>query len=504
MSENILSIDVSSELETLCEAQLRGIWQVPAELVRLALRIGADEVAVDRRRRGFGISWNGPLIDGAVLANLRAALDMNSGPGDRQRAIAAIEGSGMEALLWASGLRGARIRIAVADGREQWWFECRRRRPCLTKKFSAEGSNAVEIEWRCQGLDRRRAMKWLAIAARFAPARVVVGGNPGPRHFVGGLFHLRVEDPVPCRLGLTRTGDDPVLWLLRDGVVSARATIPGYPPFEAAVELRGFVAQGASSADMRRAVTPYLEELVDRAVWMMVEVSDRLAEMATRDASRICLLLLRAARKGIRAREICRLNLVPNAADGHRRLSVDDIRELAERSGGVLSAVDHGEHVGEGPVDPESTLLASSEIRDLLTELTGVRFQSPTLRESDVPSRVVEGLRALSSRLVRRLRGLFARREVVLEELQPREITTLAALRTALSPAGVYLVEGYGFTGRTARGVVVPRSGPAMAAGAGLVAAEPVWLYPLLLALDTGSDPPDELRESWLDSLGEK
>jgi hypothetical protein len=471
---------------------------VPAELVRLALRLGANEVSVGRRGRGFVMSWNGPLIGGGVIADLRTALDVKGSPEDRQSAIAAIEGSGMEALLWASGLRGARIRIMIAGRREQLWFEHRRRRPRLTKGDHAERPNTVEIEWRCQGLDRRRAMRWLAIAARFAPARVLVDGNPGPRHFAGGLFHVRVEDPVPCRLGLTRTGEDPVLWLLRDGVVSARATIPGYPPFEAAVELKDLVAPGASSADMRRAVTPYLEELVDRAVWMMVEVSDRLFEMAPGDAGRICLLLLRAARKGLRAREICRLDLVPNAIDGHRRLSVEEIRELAGRSGGVLSAIDHGEHAGESLVDPESTLLASSEIRDLLMELTGARFQSPSVRKGGLPSRVVDGFRTVSGRLLRRLRGLLTGREVPPAELQPQEITTLTAMRAAMSPIGVYLCEGRGSPGRTARSVVVPRSGSVMTAGADLVASEPVWLYPLLLALDTGTEPPNDLRESWL------
>jgi hypothetical protein len=48
--------------------------------------------------------------------------------------------------------------------------------------------------------------------------------------------------------------------------------------------------------------------------------------------------------------------------------------------------------------------------------------------------------------------------------------------------------------------VVVPRSGSVMTAGADLVASEPVWLYPLLLALDTGTELPDDLRESWLEA----
>jgi hypothetical protein len=498
VSEKLLSIDVSSELETLCQAQLRGTWQVPAELVRLAVRLGVEEVSVGRRRRGVIISWSGPAIDAGVLAELRTALDAASGPGDRQRSIAAIERSGMEALLWASGLRGGRIRMTVADGRGKWLFEHRRRRSHLTKNDRLKGPNAVEIEWRCPGLDRRRAMRWLAIAARFASTRLLVDGVPGPRHFADGLFHVRVEEPVPCKLGLTRRGEDPVLWLLRDGVVSARATIPGYPPFEAAVELRTLVAPGASAADMRRAVTPHLEDLVDRAVWMMVEVSDRLSEMAAPDADRLCLLLLKAARKGLRASEIRRLGLVRNATGG-RRLSVEEIRELAGRAGGVLSAVEDGELAGEGVVDPETTMMGSSEIRALLTALTGARFQSPSIRKRGLASRLTDGIRSISGRTRRRFRGALAGRELSADEMRPREVTALEALRTAMSPVGVHLCEGRGAPGWTARGVFVPRSSPEMSAGAGLLATEPVWLYPLLLALDIGGEPPEELRRSWLE-----
>jgi hypothetical protein len=504
VSRNILSIDVPSEIETLCEAQLRGTWQVPAELVRLALRVGADEVSVDRRKLGVVVAWNGALIDSGVFADLRTVLDANSKPDDRQTAIAAIERSGMEALLWASGLSGARLRIRVMAGREHWSFEHRRRRSRLMKDLGADAPDRVEIEWRCKGLDRRRAMRWLAVAARFAQARVMVEGGPGPRHFAAGLFHLRVEDPVPCRLGLTRSGDNPVLWLLRDGVVSTRATIPGYPPFEAAVELGSLVAPGASAADMRRAVTPYLEELVDRAVWMMVEVSDRLSEMAPRDADRISLLLLRAARKGLRANDICRLDLVPNASGGGRRLSVEEIGELAGRSGGVLSAIDHDGQAEGDLIDPELTLLVSTEIRDLLTELTGVRFQSPTVRKYRLPGRLVDEIRATTGHLVRRWRGLVAGRAVPLDELRPRQGAVLTAMRSAMSPVGVRLCEGRGAAGRTRRGLVVPRSGPVMTAGTRLVATDPNWLYPLLLALDTGSEAPSELRESWLAASREK
>jgi hypothetical protein len=35
--------------------------------------------------------------------------------------------------------------------------------------------------------------------------------------------------------------------------------------------------------------------------------------------------------------------------------------------------------------------------------------------------------------------------------------------------------------------------------GADLISVDAAWLYPLLLALDTGRDPPEDLRRRWLE-----
>ena len=501
MSDRFLSIDVSSELATLCEAQLRGTWQVPAELVRLALRIGAAEVSIRSRRRSFEISWGGPPIDDHVFAPLRSALDTGLGPDVRQRAIAELERSGMEALLWASGLRGARLRIACSDADRRWSFGGgSRRRPPRTRGTGSDGPASVVIRWRCAGLDHRRASRWLAIATRFAPARILVDGAELPTGFVGGLYHLQLEEPVPCRLGLTRAGEEPVLWLLQDGVVSARASVPGYPPFEAAVELGGLVAPGASAADLRRAVTPFVGELVDRAVWMMVQVSDRLPEVAATERERLGLLLLRAARKGIQAREICRLSLLETASDDDLCLSVEDIRRLADQRGGMLAAIERGEKSTGDLLDPQSTLLASSELRHLLTGLTGVRFQSPSRHHQSFHKRVTDRLRTAAGHLLRRARGVLARREVPPEELRPPETALLEAIRSAMSPVSVSLREGLVFAGWAGGGLIIPRSHPAMKAGADLVSADSAWLYPVFLALDTGQEAPEELRGRWLEA----
>ncbi len=428
VSDRFLTIDVSSELSTLCEAQLRGTWQVPAELVRLALRIGAAEVSVESRWRRFEISWNGPTIGDEVFADLRMVLDAKLAPEGRQRAIAALERSGMEALLWAAGLPGAHLQVACSDGDRRWDFDDRKR--LRLHRYMGTGSNdapSVVIHWRCAGLDQRRSSRWLAVASRFAPARIFVDGTVLPTGFVGGLYHLQLEEPVPCRVGLTRAGDEPVLWLLRDGVVSARASVPGYPPFEAAIELGGLLAPGASAADMRLAVKPFLGELVDRAVWMMVQVSARLPEMAAGERDRLGILLLRAARKGIRTEKICELPLLEMASDDDLRLSVEEIRQLADQRGGVVASIEASEREAGAFMDPQSTLLASSEVRQLLADLTAVRFQSPSRHRRSLHRRVTDGLRAAADHLRHRIRGLFLHREVPSSDLRRHESEVLEA-----------------------------------------------------------------------------
>jgi len=501
VSDRFLTIDVSSELSTLCEAQLRGTWQLPAELVRLALRLGAAEVSVRSRMHRFEIFWEGPTIEDGVFADLRSALDTKLAPEGRQRAIAALERSGSEALLWAAGLRGARLQVTCSDGDRRWDFEDRSRRRLNRSLGTAPDTpSSVVIQWRCAGLDKRRASRWLAIASRFAPARVFLDGTVLPKGFVGGLYHLQLEEPVPCRLGLTRVGEEPVLWLLRDGMVSARASVPGYPPFEAAVELGELVATGASAADMRRTVAPFLGGLVDRAVWMMVQVSARLPEMAAAERERLGILLLRAARKGIRTEEISTLPLLEMASENDLRLSIEGIRQLADQRGGVLAAIEASERAAGGFTDPQSTLLASSEVRQLLTRLTAVRFQSPSRHRRSFHKRVRDRLRATAVVLRRRIRGVLLHPEVPPSHRHPQESEVLAAIRSAISPIGVSLCEGQGSTGWTMSGVVVPRSHPAIVAAADLISADAAWLYPLLLALDTGWDPPEDLRRRWLEA----
>ncbi len=494
----LLAIDVGSELRTLCEAQLRGTWQVPAELVRLALRGGASEISAERRRRGFALRWVGAPVTPEVLRHLQAALDEAGNAEQRHRAIVALEAGKAQALLWAAGLPGAVLRVHSTTGRQKLRFEHRDgSRPKLSSAGAAGDGDRVELRWSCAGLDRGRAADWLRSATRFAPSPVEIDGRPAPQGFPGGLFHLRLERPVPCRLGLTRSGEDPLLWLLRDGVVSARATVPGYPSFQAAVELGGVVPPDASAADMRRAVNPYLEGLIDRAVRMMVQVADRLSTLAEADRHRLGTLLLQAARRGLREEEVRRLPLISPAGTEGRLLSLQELSELVGRRGSTFLAVDPKDDPGDFLFDPETTFRVSNEERNLLSALLGVRFRSPARRRLGALRRSVVRLRSAVATAVRRSRGLVGSRPLPEDALSSEERRLLAAIRIAAPNERVHLCAGGGAVRRSRRGLIVPREHPAVAAGACAVAGDLTWLYPVLLTLWPDEAPPSEVREQW-------
>ena len=505
MSGGLLSIDVGSELRSLCEAQHRGTWQVPAENVRFALRCGARQVHVDRCRRGFVVRWWDAPISKGVLEDLGTALDREKGTGERQRAITAVESAGAQPLLWAAGLRGARFQILRANQSSALRFSYRDSgQPGLTRGASAADSDGVVVRWTCAGLDRRRAVKWLLMAVRFAAAEVVVDGSTVARGFEAGLFRVRLESPLPCRLGLTRRGDEPVLWLLQDGVVSARAGIPGYPPFEAAVELGGVAEAGSSAADLRRAVTPYLPELVDRAVWLMVEVADRIPKMRGELHQRLAVLLLRAARRGLREGEVCDLPLLGTAAGGGYLMSVREIQELAAKREGRLAAIDDEGPVHDRLMDPAETVVASAEIRGLLAELIDVRFQSAPRRVRTAGERLRLWTRVRVEALKRRLAGLAGSGRLDERDLSAGEKSLLEIARIAVAPGSVNLCRGRGEARQSARDQLIPRDNPVVAAAADQLPEDPDLAYPVLLALGLDTGVPVSFRSRWRRSLAGK
>ena len=500
MTSDLLTIDVASELRNLCEAQLRGTWQIPAELVRLAFRLGATETSLDRRGRGFTIRWPGAVLDEKTLRMLATALDVSSESSERQQAITDIERAGAESMLWAAGLRGSRLEISSTDGearlilryRDGGW-------PRITKKTVASDGGEVILQWSCSGLKRRRAEAWLEMAVRFADQPVTINGAVAQSGFSGGMFHLRMDHPIPARLGLTRSGEEPVLWLLKNGVVAARAGLPGYPPFEAAIEMADEVPGWASSADLRRAVSPFLSEIVDRVVWMMLEVSGRWSDFDTATRQRLVVLLLRAAGRRLRSDQVRRLQIVPTVAG--ECLSIDEIQMMASQRGGLLAAIESLEEVAGAVVDPGSTLCVSGEVRALLAELADVRFHTPQTRRRRRLHGVLLKLRALRRTIGRRTRALFGAKVVAEDGLSSRERRTLALIRSTLEDMDPAFCDGSGPTAQNSRQVIFGRHDPVLVDAGRVLAKEPRWVYPVMLALEVVG-ASEEHQKAWRRAVG--
>ena len=97
---------------------------------------------------------------------------------------------------------------------------------------------------------------------------------------------------------------------------------------------------------------------------------------------------------------------------------------------------------------------------------------------------------------------MIARHEVAPNGLEPQEAELLEGARKSLAPLEVTLCEGRRPAGRSRRAVILQRADPVVEVAAELIARDAIWLYPALLALDTGTEPPYDLRGRWLTALG--
>jgi hypothetical protein len=242
-------------------------------------------------------------------------------------------------------------------------------------------------------------------------------------------------------------------------------------------------------------VRPFVEQIADRAVWMMVRLHERFEAMAPSARKRLSVLLLRSAKRGLKASEIMDLPLISTLAGERSQLTLSEIAELGRKQGGRIHAVAPDAPVDDILADRGRTLVGSAEVRRLIAELAGVRLASPPRRRASRLRR----LRDLVSDRARSIwHGLRGGRTVADRDLIESERRLLAMIRSALAPESVALGAGGGRPRRAASGWIIPRRHPVLAVGARVIADQPAWLYPLVLALDLGEQPPAELRESWL------
>jgi hypothetical protein len=308
-------------------------------------------------------------------------------------------------------------------------------------------------------------------------------------------------------VALAWSGDAPRLWLLRHGVVSTRATVPGYPAFIAAVEMADSVRPGSTPAELREAVNPHLRGIIDTAVRLMVSVGRRMPELKDAARRRVACLLMRAAVRGLRRDEVFELPILTVREQGtgeERQSSLSEVADCARRQGGVVVSEGVDASMNRPPMEP--VVILSEEERALLTDLLGVRLERPPRRGGGGGwRRAAAAARRSGGRLLEVLRGGFRGSEVPDDELLEAERRLLRELDGCAGDAvDVRLCAGGGGVRRRGRRLLLPRHDPLVAGAVRLVARDADWLYPVASALIGESVELDEdLRTRWLQrSLG--
>jgi hypothetical protein len=455
--------------------------------------------------RGFELKGPGTVPGPKQLAGLAAVLDAERSDEERHQALVELERDGAQALLWAAGTAGAVLRLASRSaGSATVLTLAPDRRPELVTDAPDEIPGGFELRLQVSGFDVRRAADWAGMACRFAPIPVAVDGRDVVQGFGPNLGSVSLGSPVAGGIALTLVGDVPQLWLLRHGVVAGRATVPGQPPFEAAIELGELSPENPNPEELTGAVNPHVPVLVDRAIRLLADVLEDGVGPDPDRIGRAVTLTLRAALGRIRAEEIAPMAVFPTleAATGSGRLmSLQQVRQ----------AVAEGIEVWSAPVDadPERLpgderllLLLTDEQHGLMVELLGVPLPRPEARDRGrrlSPRRLWDRLRqAISdlppstgapvvedSRLLEAERRLIAGLERVAVDGDGRPLP----VRICTGTGRIHLREGE---------LRLPRHAARVVQAVRLVNSSEEWLLPAALALvgEHGS-VSSEARNRW-------
>lgn len=513
---SLLTIDVESELRKLTQAQLQGPWQLPAELVRRAIRRGADLVEVEFGRAQLVVRSRGGAVPADVLRELSALLDGQRSPERRHRALSALERAGALSLLGLVGLDPAALSIVSPGAHpsgDAMGLSWRRGKGVEYQRFAGDTQpEQTQISVRGSKLDRGRARTWLSEVARYASVDIRVDGKPLRRaaRVTGGFddpFSVtRISAPFQATLALPREGELARLYLLQDGLVSTHMSVTNSPAFEAAVETTQLCEATASAALLRDAVQPHIKAIMHAAIEHMIELGRGGGSLPLADRSRLTQLLLYTARRyRERAKVIARLPLFRGLErDGRERwYDLLSLRQSASDEAGerLLCALFPDQELGDFAPEGRVYILDEAQ-RAQLGELLELGFRPPPRR--------VEGRRGLLRLLregpsLRRLGDLLALlrpggRSLPDSELRDDERQLLHLLRAQLGACEVSMCTGGGSVRRIGKGpakLLLPRESEQVRAAVVSVTGDPAWIYPALLTLLGGRDMPMRARRRW-------
>jgi hypothetical protein len=507
---SLLTIDVASEIRLLGAAQLQGVWLLPTELVRYAVARGARKVQVNLSRSGFEVSDDGRPIAVEALEGLVTALDESRQDRVRHDALEIIEKSHNLPLLWAATLADRAIRISTSRNGESLAFQISKKKVNLERTPRDLDALGVRVTGSAKGWSAGRAIAAIQDRCRFVPAELEVNGSTGQQGFPDGLFRSKFEHPLRGIVATTKFGDSPRLWLLQHGVLSSRATIPRYPPFEAAVELGSRAELGSSPSEQRAAVTPYLSEIVDHALTMLILLGRRPEELDDIARLRVSEVLLDAASRNLRRDEILELPLFPGylASEGPARWT--SIGRLRRAGKVVVPVAKSASEVYESAFQGDGTLVIPVRLRARVSELAEIKLEEParSKRKAALGDRL-KRLGTVFLNWAARRRQLHHTGGILPESrLEPHEIEGLEQLRARLSSIfgdeslNAFLCTRGSAPVRRGRKILIPRSPQAQRALTRASKGESGVLYPLLVAaVGNEIELPAQIRRQWIENI---
>jgi len=537
----LLRIDIDAELRKLTVAQLQGPWQLPAELVRRAIRGGASDVRVDLGRGSCVVRDDGAPLVVDRFAELAAMLDTSAPAERRHRALLALEAAGGLALLALAGLGATHIEI-VARGQgklRRLVWSARAARPELSEAADPSGARGTEISVRSPDLDAARARTWLRDVARFAPGTVREGGQPINNGLKGYLASERFSlGPrgeavrLTGHVAVASHGEHARVWLLHGGVVATHLGMSSVPCFDAVVEVGGLVGLSATAADLRAAINPYLGPLADLGVGLLLQLGQRLPEVEHQATqTRVLVLLLQAVRTRRRMPELTQVRMLPcwTPVDPQtprtrpaRWLSLAELPQPDRKAS--PNQPTNPATPSQPPVvlalypeqDPEDFALPDAPVlrldtaeRSALTELFDLRFRTPPPR-AEVGGRLRSAVRRSlrhAGQTVGRLLHLGPGAPLPESALTDAERELLTGLRTILrggpgAPDTIHLCAGRAgpqIVGGVRGALIVGREHPDLRACLAAARRGPAWLYPASVALLAGQAlPATAARVTWL------
>lgn len=513
----LLTIDVSSELRKLSQAQFQGPWQLPAELVRRSIRGGAKEVRVTTSRHGVRITDDGGGYPAEHLQWTAALLDSRRPNEDRHAALTALEGAGELVLLAMAGLEIGQLRVeTVHDGVRAVLEVNAGRAPWLEVQQGVAG-RWTDLQLRSSTLDRKQVTQWLRNAARFAPGTVTLDGAAVQSGFSGVIVEGRLASPLEGRLAVVREGESAHVWLLEHGLVTGHITVPDAPNLEAAIELGSDVAD-LSAARLREMVQPHVPTIVEQGVGLLAKLGRR-GPMPEHLRTRVARLVLQAARKGLLRDEVMRVRTFRVVdAKGSRQVDLESLQELTRRGSGrnVLVALYPTQKPERFALGSTPVLIADASERSRLAELLHVRFRPPDPRDTS-SSLWLAWRRGVdtTSRTFKNV-GLWIRHPVRASPLEdhalaPPEQTFIAHVRAHLAQdprlevTGARMCAGSGPIRRSGGRPVellLPRQNETVVAAIHAINTDPAWAYPVVLTLLDGQGlPAATSRATWLQRL---